>query len=164
MKIDETGDALAMQSSAKSPRRAGTLARHAVRFKKRRVEDLKFDYPKEAFEKVDALSQWNESVYRSWFSPWLQWSANPVTALAQKWAHPMRAQRYLFSPQVWPAMAWIPFAAAWARTVRQPVPDDNPWRMREKASSQAIGGAFEGWRKQRGAAQERLFARLYGTE
>ena len=164
MKIDDTGDALAVKGKAKSPRRDGTSARHAVRFEERCVEDLKFDYPRGAFEKVDALSQWNESVYRSWFSPWVKWSANPLTAFAQKWAHPMRTQRYLFSPQVWPAMAWIPFAAAWARSVRQPVPDDNPWRVREKASSQAIGAALESWRKQRDAAQERLFSQLYGVE
>lgn len=164
MKIDAAGDARAVKGNAKSPRHAGTPARHAVRFEKRRVEDLKFDYPRGAFEKVDAISQSNESVYRTWFSPWMKWSANPVTAFAQKWAHPMRTQRYLFSPQISPAMAWMPFAAAWVRTVRQPVPDDNPWRVREKASNQAIAGALESWRKQRDAAQERLFSQLYGVE
>lgn len=163
MKIDTAGDAQTAKGKAKSPRGAGSPARHGVRFEKRRVEDLKFDYPRGAFEKVDALSQWNEAIYRTWFSPWVKWSATPVTAFAQKWAHPMRTQRYLFSPQVSPAMAWIPFAAAWTRTMRSPVPDDNPWRMREKASSQAIAAALEGWRKQRDAAQERLFAQLYGA-
>ena len=60
------------------------------------------------------------------FSPWIKWSANPLTAFAQK--------------------------------------DDNPWRVRERASSQAIGAALEWRRKQRDAAQERLSAQLYVME
>ncbi|MHB1198934.1 MAG: DUF3141 domain-containing protein [Polaromonas sp.] len=133
-----------------------------VWFEERSVEDLEFNYPRKAFEKVAALSGWNELAYRTWVSPWIKSSANPVSAFMQKWGHPMRLQRYLFSPQITPAMAWVAFAAAWAKANRQAAPEDNPWRLREEAVGQSIAGALERWRVQRDAAQEHLFTLLYG--
>ena len=133
-----------------------------VWFEERSVEDLEFHYPREAFEKVAALSGWNELAYRSWVSPWIKGSANPVAAFVQKWGHPMRLQRYLFSPQITPAMAWVAFAAAWAKANRQAVPEDNPWRAREQAVGESIAASLERWRVQRDAAQEHLFTLLFG--
>ncbi len=151
------------------PRGAGKPAggdtppvRHKVWFEERRVEDLQFNYPRQAFQKVAAVSGWNELAYRTWVSPWIKWSANPVSVFMQKWGHPMRLQRYLFSPQITPAMAWVAFAAAWARANRQSAPEDNPWRLREAAVGQSIAGSLERWRVQRDAAEEHLFTLLYG--
>ncbi len=162
MKIDTPADGAAPDGIAKPRSRTTAPAKLGVRFEERRVEDLHFDYPRQAFEKVDALSQWNESLYRTWVSPWIKASANPVSFFLQKWGHPMRLQRYLFSPQITPAMAWIPFAASWARSTREPVAADNPWLLREQAASKAIADALEQWRVHRDAAQERLFTQLYG--
>jgi poly(3-hydroxyalkanoate) synthetase len=162
MKIDASADDPAADGTAKPRSRKAELGKLGVRFEERRVEDLQFEYPRRAFEKVDALSQWNESIYRTWVSPWIKASANPVSSFLQKWGHPMRVQRYLFSPQITPAMAWVPFAVAWVKQTRQPVSDDNPLHVSELEASQAIADAQEQWRVKRDAAQEQLFAQLYG--
>lgn len=137
-------------------------SRHEVWFEERRVEDLEFDYPRKAFEKVAAVSQWNESIYRNWLSPWIKASSNPVSLFMQKWGHPMRMKRYLFSPQITPAMAWIQMAAAIAGKLRQPVSDTNPWLAQEQAMNKAIVGSLDQWREKRDAAQQDLFTMLYG--
>lgn len=136
--------------------------RHKVWFEERRVEDLQFNYPRQAFEKVAAVSGWNELAYRTWVSPWISSGANPVSVLMQKWGHPMRLQRTLFSPQITPAMAWVAFAAAWVRKTRQAAPEDNPWRRREEAAGKSIAASLECWRVQRDTAEEHLFTLLYG--
>ena len=161
MKIGEPIESPPGRAAKKSPGSAAP-ARHKVWFEERRVEDLQYNYPRESFEKVAAVSGWNELAYRTWISPWITWSANPVSAFMQKWGHPMRLQRYLFSPQITPAMAFVTFAAAWARETRQAAADDNPWRLREEAAGKSIAGSLEQWRVQRDAAQERLFSLLYG--
>ena len=90
MKIGKAVETAPARGAKKTARGDTPPARHEVRFEERRVEDLKFDYPREAFEKVAAVSQWNEWAYRTWVSPWIKWSANPASAFIQKWAHPMR--------------------------------------------------------------------------
>lgn len=162
MKIEEPVKNRAVRGAGKSAGGDTSLPRHKVWFEERRIEDLQFNYPRKAFEKVAAVSGWNEQAYRTWISPWIKWSANPVSAFMQKWGHTMRLQRYLFSPQITPAMAWVTFAAAWARANRQAAPEDNPWRLREEAVGRSIAGALERWRVQRDAAEEHLFTLLYG--
>ncbi|MDO8777207.1 MAG: DUF3141 domain-containing protein [Burkholderiaceae bacterium] len=162
MKIGEPVKSRAVRGAGKPAGDDTPRPRHKVWFEERRVEDLQFSYPRQAFEKVAAVSQWNELAYRNWVSPWIKLSANPVSAFMQKWGHPMRLQRYLFSPQVTPAMAWVTFAAAWAREFRQPASEDNPWRLREEAAGKSIAGSLEQWRVQRDDAEEHLFTTLYG--
>jgi hypothetical protein len=66
MKIDNpTGDA------------DGARHQYSVRFEPRQVEDLHFDYPREAFERVRRMSEWNESLYRALISPWVRALATP---------------------------------------------------------------------------------------
>ena len=163
MKIGEPVESQPVHGSGKRSGPDTPPARHKVWFEERGIEDLQYNYPHKAFEKVAAVSGWNESVYRTWVSPWIKWSANPVSAFMQKWGHPMRLQRYLFSPQITPAMAWVTYAAAWARDHRQPVSENNPWRRREEATGKLIAGSLEQWRVQRDAAEEHLFTMLYGA-
>ena len=162
MKIGESVETSPGRAAKKSAGSATPPARHKVWFEERGIEDLQYNYPRKAFEKVAAVSEWNELAYRTWISPWIKWSANPVSAFMQKWGHPMRLQRYLFSPQITPAMAFVTFAAAWARETRRPAAEDNPWRLREEAAGKSIAGSLEQWRVQRDAAEERLFSLLYG--
>lgn len=65
--------------------------RLAVHFEQREVEQISYDYPATSFEKVQALSEWNETLYRSFVSPWITAFANPLGAEMQKWLHPMRS-------------------------------------------------------------------------
>lgn len=162
MKLGEPVKTRAVRGAGKLAGGETSLPRHKVWFEERRIEDLQFNYPRKAFEKVAVVSQWNEFAYRTWVSPWIKWSANPVSAFTQKWGHPMRLRRYLFSPQVTPAMGWVTFAAEWVRQNRQAASKDNPWRLREEEAGEFISGALEQWRVQRDAAEEHLFTTLYG--
>ena len=47
-------------------------------------------------------------------------------------------------------------------SARQPVAADNSWHLGEQAASKPVAEALEQWRVQSDAAQERLFAQLYG--
>ncbi len=42
---------------------------YSVRFEPRKVEALHFDYPREAFERVRQVSEFNETTYRTLLSP-----------------------------------------------------------------------------------------------
>nr|WP_232290849.1 DUF3141 domain-containing protein [Polaromonas naphthalenivorans] len=163
MKIGEPVEGQSVGGSGKRSGPDTPPAQHKVWFEERGIEDLQYNYPRQAFEKVAAVSEWNELAYTTWVSPWIKWSANPVSAFMQKWGHPMRLQRYVFSPQITPAMAWVTFAAAWARENRLPASENNPWRRREEATGKSIAGSLEQWRVQRDAAEEHLFTMLYGA-
>ena len=45
---------------------------YEIRFEARRVEDIRFNYPRDAFERVNAVSEWNEWAYSNFVSPWLR--------------------------------------------------------------------------------------------
>src|SRR3546814_12004585 len=64
-----------------------------VRVESRRVEDLRADYPREAFMRVRQASEFNEGLYRTFISPWVQAYATPFSAEMLKWLHPMRMSR-----------------------------------------------------------------------
>lgn len=135
---------------------------YSVRFEARRVEDLRFDYPAAEFERVRQQSDVNEQVYSAFVSPWVRAMANPWTAWAVKWLHPARVSRYLWSGRVNPWMAGV---AALARSVakdRQPLPDDNPYLVRERETVALISSSIADARKVRDATAERAFALTYG--
>jgi hypothetical protein len=135
---------------------------YQVMFEERRVEDIRFDYPSEAFETVRRISEFNESLYRNFVSPWVQTVATPWTATALKWAHPMRTSRYLLSEKFSPWMAAVEVVAPWVREHRQPVDADNPWLAGEQAASRIISNGLEAYRNWRDEAQEAMFAALFG--
>jgi hypothetical protein len=135
---------------------------YSVHFEPRKVEDLKVDYPREAFERVRQLSELNESIYRTFVSPWVQTLGTPWTAEALKWLHPMRSSRYLFSESFNPWMHGIAVLAGTVAKNRRPLPRDHPLIERERAALGDIGVAMEDAREARDAGYERAFALLYG--
>lgn len=136
---------------------------YSVRFEPRQVEDIRFEYPSKAFERVREVSEANEEIYKTWFSPWVRATANPLAALAQKWMHPMRVSRYIFSERLNPWMFWVaPLAAAWPRDP-QGIAAKNPWMRTEKALAAQISLALEEYRKSRDRTFERLFFAFYGA-
>lgn len=134
---------------------------YSVAFQERRVEDLTFDYPRQAFERVRQVSDFNETLYRTFVSPWVQAAVTPWSAAMFKWLHPMRTSRYLLSEKFAPGMHVIAALADQVRKSRQSVPDDNPLRMAERTLGLQIGKAIEALRKSRDNAQEERFRRLY---
>jgi hypothetical protein len=136
-------------------------SQYMVAFEECRVEDIHFDYPRAAFEKVCALSEFNEDIYRAFVSPWVQAAATPWGAELMKWLHPMRMRGYLFSEKFSPWMAGVEWFAELARTHRQRAEQNNPFFASERAASQLISGALEGYQKARDRAAEHIFALLY---
>ncbi len=135
---------------------------YSVAFEERRVEDLVFDYPRKAFEKVRQVSDANEAFYRTFVSPWVQATATPWSAALLKWLHPMRTSRYLLSEKFAP---WMHIIAALAKQVhanRMSVPADHPLRAAERTVSKQVEKAIEAARQARDNLEEEAFRRIYG--
>src|SRR5262249_21825993 len=135
---------------------------YSIAFEERRVEDLVFDYPRKAFERVRQVSNINEAFYRTFVSPWVQATATPWTSTMLKWLHPMRTSRYLLSEKLSP---WMHVVAALAEQVhknRVSVPDSSPLRAAERALSNGVAKAIETARQARDSLEEESFRRIYG--
>ena len=61
-----------------------------VSFEERDVEQIRYAYPQRSFEKVQAVSEWNELLYQKTLSPWITSLANPWSAEVLKWHMPNR--------------------------------------------------------------------------
>lgn len=136
---------------------------YGVRFEPRKVEDLKADYPHEAFERVKQVSELNEAWYRTFVSPWVQACSTPWSAEMLKWLHPMRAGRYLLSESFNP---WMRSVAAIAKAIakdRRPLQQDHPLVGREREVIADITRTLERVRTARDAGYERTFDMLYGA-
>lgn len=139
------------------------VSRLQVRFEERHVEDIRFDYPRDAFERVGAVSEWNEWAYANFASPWVRAFATPVSAELLKWLHPMRLSRYAFSERVSPWMAAVAPLAESARTERQSTEAANPFLRAEKSTGRLVAGTFDLWRKSADLWAEGAFTLLYGV-
>jgi hypothetical protein len=134
---------------------------YSIAFEERRVEDLVFDYKREAFERVRQVSQFNEALYRTFVSPWVQAVANPWSAAILRRLHPMRTSRYLLSDKFLPWMHAVAAVAKQVRERRMTVPDSNPFRAAERTFSSNVAKAIEGARQVRDRTEEQTFRQLY---
>ena len=134
---------------------------YSVRFEARGVEDIRFDYPRAEFERVRQLSEFNESLYTTFVSPWVRATANPVSATLLKWLHPMRVSHYMWSEKLNPWMTWVSAMAAATQTVRQPVDDTNPFIGLERQVSSGLVQTLEQYRKLRDVFEETAFRVAY---
>lgn len=135
---------------------------YSVAFEERKVEDIRFDYPREQFKKVRKVSEFNEQLYSNFVSPWVRTLANPMSAEWLKWTHPMRASRYLFSEKLNPWMAGVAALAPWVREHRSSVVEDNPMLVQERELSRQISTGLDSYRLRRDEAAEAAFKWLYG--
>lgn len=134
---------------------------YSVAFEERRVEDLAFDNPRKAFERVRNLSRANEAFYSTFVSPWVRTTTTPWSAEMLRWLHPMRTSRYLLSEKFSPWMHVIAWLANDVRSTRMSIPGDYPMRSAERALSKQIETTIEMARKARDSAEEQLFRTLY---
>jgi pimeloyl-ACP methyl ester carboxylesterase len=135
---------------------------YSVRFEPRNVEQIRFDYPRKGFERVREVSEANEAFYKALVSPWVRAAANPLTASQQKWLHPMRLSRYLFSERLNPWMVSVAILAPHMPADPRGRAPGNPWMQLEQLVSQTIVTGLEQYRKLRDHTSERQFAVLYG--
>jgi len=135
---------------------------YSVRFEPRKVEGLRFDYPRKTFERVQQISEFNETFYRTFMRPWVQAIANPWLAQSMQWLHPMRMKSYLWSEHFLPWMGAFAVLAEAVRKNRHAVSDDHPLVAQERKLIAEISAFWETARKIRDAAQERTFTNIYG--
>jgi hypothetical protein len=136
---------------------------YAVRFEEREVSDLIFREKGEAFERVREVSEVNEAFYRAFVSPWVRAAANPWTAEAMRWLHPMRASRYMLSEAFNPWMRGVAILAVAVAKQRHPLPQDHPLIEKEREFIGQVSEALENARLGRDRAYEQAFEMLYGT-
>jgi hypothetical protein len=132
-----------------------------VRYEERQVEDVRYAYPREAFEKVRRLSEANEALYASWVSPWVKAWANPWSAAWQKWAHPMRLRRYLWATALNPLSSAVALAAPPVRAGREPLSAPNAFADLEAELARQTAGGLDLWRQMRDHWGEALFSAYF---
>jgi hypothetical protein len=132
-----------------------------VTFEERRVEDLRFDYPRASFERVREISEANESAYRTFVSPWVQATVTPWSAAAFEALHPMRVSRMMFS-EVFNPWIWAVRTLATMEQDHTPLRPDNPFKVAEAAWLGDVTRMIEAGRKIRDAWAERLFEAGFG--
>lgn len=132
-----------------------------VTFEERRVEDLRFDYPRSSFERVRAISEANEAAYRTFVSPWIQAAVTPWSAAMAEALHPMRVSRTMFAESFNPWMRGVRMLSAMEQD-RMPLPPDNPFKAAETAWFGDVTRMIETGRRVRDAWAERLFEAAFG--
>jgi hypothetical protein len=116
---------------------------YSVRFEPREVEDLKVYYPRAAFDRVRQISEFNESLYRTFASPFARAIGTPWMAELLKWLHPMRTSRYLLSETLAPWMRGMALLAAAVARNRHPLAKDHPLIEREREAAKEVSGVLE---------------------
>ncbi len=139
---------------------------YLVSFEGRTVEDiLKLGDGREheqAFETVARISEINEGVYDTFFSPWVKMWTNEATAESLRMMHPLRLQRFLLSdlnPAIWP----LRVMAEMVRKDRKPAAPDNALVKAEHAVSEQIEQALDSYRGARDRMQELTFKTIYNS-
>jgi hypothetical protein len=135
---------------------------YAVTFHERRIVELHFPYDRGAFERVRAVSELNDGLYRTFLGPWVQALATPWSAELLRELHPLRHSRYLFAERYNPWMAAVAALAKTVRGQRAPLLGEHPWWRLEKETSAQISATFDAWRRARDRAFEQAFNLLYG--
>lgn len=135
---------------------------YTVRFDLRRVEDVRFTCPTQAFERVRLMSETNEQLYRAAVSPWVRAAANPWLAASMQWLHPMRASRYLWSERFFPWMGVFAVLADTVSSNRHALAEDAPLIALERRLIAQVSDFWEAARKLRDAGTERTFRAMFG--
>lgn len=134
-----------------------------VRFEERDVAEIRYPYPEKSFERVEDLSESNELIYRTFWSPWVKAFANPFSAEILKWMHPARSSRYLFSEQLSPWMYGVQTMARAIAPARMAAQPNNIFLQAEREASTTISSVLHFFQEHRDTASERLFNEMYGN-
>ncbi len=133
-----------------------------VRFEPREVDDLGIASDDAALKQVAQISRINEAAYSTFVSPWLRAATSAASAEALRTLHPMRWTRTMFSERVNPWMALVKSTAETIRETRDPLPEDHPAIVTERALSARTGEVLGAWRKGRDAWITHVFGAIFG--
>ena len=111
---------------------------HEVRFEERVVEDIACHYNHKSFERVRQVSEFNDRLYSSLVSPFVQMTSNPLAAEVIRWLHPMRTTRYMWSQCLNPAMWGIAAIAPYVREHRLQTTSEGLLPVMESKASKLI--------------------------
>ena len=135
-----------------------------VRFEAREMEDILAlddgDDDQAAFGPAEALSRYNDRVYRRLVRPWVKASVNEATAETIRQLHPLRTSRYGFS-DLNPWMAPVALLADEVKKQRRPVLPDNPFSATEKIFSDTVSKSLDLYREFRDRALESWFYAMF---
>lgn len=137
---------------------------YTVRFEERQVEQIHCAYPEHSFEKVQAMSEWNELLYKNTLSPWITACANPLSAQMLKWLHPMRTSKIMFSEKLNPWMLPLKFLAPALANARLHADETSQFVAMEAQAGATISKTLDNYRKIRDRASEHLFSMMYGAD
>lgn len=135
--------------------------KYSIRFEPREVADLRFSHPTRSFERVEAASQSVDAFYSALVSPWVRALATPWTAEMMRWAHPMRASRYIWSASFSPVMHIVELLAKTIRENRHPTAQSSAWLATERAFIAEVSHELDVVRAWRDAGEEIAFSTLY---
>lgn len=135
---------------------------YKVQFVERQVEEICDSMPQESFEKVRSVSEYNDSIYKQFLRPFVQAFASPMTAEILKTAHPMRANRKIFSEILNPAMLALPLVAQTIKDSRIEAEDNNPFIEIERQAAARIEKSIETISDNHKKWQIALFKAIYG--
>lgn len=136
---------------------------YSVQFEERRVEDLQFPTDRTAFKRVADLSKQLNEFYSATLGTWIRAVSTPLSAAVIEWLHPMRMSRYAFGTVFGPWQQAMTGLARFIEEDRHSVPEDNLFKMQERATFGATREFIELARRGRDAGFERLFQSLYGS-
>ncbi len=138
-------------------------SQYKVHFEAREVKDLVFEPQSDAFERVRTTSRFNETIYKTFFSPFVVATTTPWSAQALKWMHPMRTSRYMFSPRFNPWMYGVEILAGLVAANRQPLPEDHPMIEHERETLAAVSDAIKAARRLRDEYSRQAFSFAFDT-
>ena len=135
-----------------------------VRFEAREMADiLAMDDGEDdqiAFGPAEALSSYNDRVYRRLVRPWVKAAVNEATAETLRQLHPLRTSRYGFS-DLNPWMAPMVHLVDEVKKQRRPVSPDNPFLAMEKIFSDTVSKSLDLYRDCRDRSIESWFYAIF---
>ena len=137
---------------------------YTVRFEEREVEEIHYAYSEKSFERVQAVSEWAEMLYKNTVSPWIRIFANPRSAEILKSLQPLRASHTMFSEKFNPWMIPVKTLAPLIAQERISANERNRFVAMESDVSASISGMLDSYRKIRDAVSEQQFSMLYGRD
>ncbi|HHG4505149.1 DUF3141 domain-containing protein [Pseudomonas aeruginosa] len=137
----------------------------AAQFQPRRLEDLPYDANPAGFDKVEATLGDHRALLFAVGVAVGPLRRHPDSARELRALHPMRVSRKVWSEQVTPALALLPWVQRWLEqwSAQDPHRVENPWYQLERTGADAIGQAMESWRKSRDLWAELVFEQAYAN-
>ena len=135
----------------------------SVGLEPREVADLYSPTDDAALEQAARVSRIGESIYSTFVSPWVRAMTTPASAAAIEAMHPMRWTKMMFSEQFNPWMGMVKATAEGLRDTRDPLPDDAPEIVAERALIAGTGDAITTLRRARDAWVRQAFLGIYAN-